>query len=387
MDAKYVPLYLHAGNSEVRAAAHSQSVNRIWAAIVIVLSVQQLATLAFGEDAVDSLRGSAEVQGKLFAAEQELKSANAEFLKALPTLPEYKTLQAVVAECDADLDAARANNDTAGLDRAAKAKLEATKRRDVVRSELKAKWLTPAEAKVATLQRKLQELTDAEFAAKAARSLQDVKQLAQADIDWEAKQLALPDWKCPFELKGDRLGMPLDMFKRKYVRTIAGDSRTAPFCSDADPGKDNVSLFYKADEGKAGIVKASATYPFEANGAHPNRPTIAGVPTDTYIYSFVDGQLYRITIFFPQKNFAQVAASMKTKYGDPWRTETKTYQNDFGVNFEGDVLMWQKPVSHMKLTQRAGNLEQSSLNLEHDALLNTARKRLNAVGKSHADDL
>jgi hypothetical protein len=353
------------------------------AAVLSALLRHQLATVAFGDDSVDKLVGTAEVQGKLIAAEKELATANSAFTKALPSLPEYKAAQASFDECVAKLEAARASKDTAGVDAAARAKLEATRRRDAVKAELKANWSGPAEAKISALKQRLQELSDAQSSAKSNRALQEV----QADRDWETKQAALAAEKRPFELKGDRLGMSLNLFKRKYDRAVEGDPKHAPFCSDENPNIDFPSLLYNHEEGTAGIVKGSATFPFEEHGLHPNFPTIAGVRANIYSYSFFNGQLYEITILFHQPNYAQVADALKTKYGNPNSSETQSYQNGFGVKFQGDVLTWKNEVSAMVLTERAGNADDSLLRLVHYELNKAASASTTAIRKSHAKDL
>lgn len=40
---------------------------------------------------------------------------------------------------------------------------------------------------------------------------------------WEAQQAQIDPDHRPYELKGDRLGMTLDMFKRKYYRIVPDD--------------------------------------------------------------------------------------------------------------------------------------------------------------------
>jgi hypothetical protein len=112
---------------------------------------------------------------------------------------------------------------------------------------------------------------------------------------WKADQLAMHDkWEngqnatqdqCPFELKGDMLGMPLDAFKAEYPRFV--------------------ERIYKPRI-EAGIIDVE-------NGL--SAETIADVPAQI-TYSFVDRKLYQIAVSFKHDDYDQVMDGMRTKYGD-----------------------------------------------------------------------
>jgi hypothetical protein len=204
---------------------------------------------------------------------------------------------------------------------------------------------------------------------------------------WEDQQSLIPADQRPFDIKGDRLGMSLEMFKARHHRTVEGDKRTAPFCSDERPGDDNVSLFYKAELRKAGIVHARTTFPFEEIRDSANRPTIAGVPAEAFIYKFVDGSLYDMTVFFEHKDFEQVLEALKGKYGETTVKETRTYQNGFGAKFDGDVLVWRNAVSEISLFERAGKVDDSLLIVVHKELGKLAAEKIKSNIKPRSDDL
>jgi hypothetical protein len=114
----------------------------------------------------------------------------------------------------------------------------------------------------------------------------------------------------PFELKGDRLGMSLADFKAKYARTIG--AMNLPFTSESTPGQANSSLWSEPWHARAGIVHARVDLPSENNS-----PTLAGVKTELFLYHFVDGQLFRITVLFDTEAFHLVREAMVQKYGLP----------------------------------------------------------------------
>jgi hypothetical protein len=48
-----------------------------------------------------------------------------------------------------------------------------------------------------------------------------------------------------------------------------------------------------------------------------NSPTLAGVKTEMFLYHFVDGLLFRITVLFDTEAFHLVRDAMVEKYGPP----------------------------------------------------------------------
>lgn len=196
---------------------------------------------------------------------------------------------------------------------------------------------------------------------------------------WEAEQLKLPPDQLPFDIKGDRLSMTLDMFKRKNYRTVQGHDEALPFCSDIRPNIDLSTLFYEATMAKAGIVHGRTNFPFEELGDKPRFATIANVPTQDFIYKFVDGKLYEMIVFINHEHYAHVFGAMKEKFGEPSSVQTKVYQNGFGAKFEGDESTWHNTVSAIAFFERAGKTDRSLLVVSHKQLAAIANARLEAT--------
>jgi hypothetical protein len=205
--------------------------------------------------------------------------------------------------------------------------------------------------------------------------------------DWEKQQAQLPAENRPFEVKGARVGMPLEMFKLKFHRAGPGERHPAPFSSDENPQRDNPTLLYKAILQKAGIVHASTTSPDDQDPNSPNRPTIAGVPARNFIYQFVDGKLYQVTIHFDRENLPQVTEALKTKYGNPSSTKFKKYDNNVGLRFDGQATIWSNSVSEINLFEYAGDRTRSLLLIVHNDLQKVAEDRIKQPVKPRADDL
>jgi hypothetical protein len=160
-------------------------------------------------------------------------------------------------------------------------------------------------------------------------------------------------------IKGDGLGMTLEQFKAKYSRSVQGDSRKAPFCSDTQPGKSISTLLAEEWHFGAGVVTCSTHFLFEKHKGVA--PTLAGRDTDLFIYHFVDGKLYKVTVLFPHGGFAAVSAAFLSKYGEPDARTSETLQNRLGAQFQSDNLVWGDGISSLTLTERLGSIDRSAL--------------------------
>ncbi len=162
----------------------------------------------------------------------------------------------------------------------------------------------------------------------------------------------------PFELKGDRLGMTLEQFKTKYARQAGG--MTLPYCSDSCPGQANPTLWTEPWHVAAGLVVGRVDLPSENNP-----PTVAGVKADNFLYHFVDGKLFRMTILFDTEAFHLVHEAILKKHGPP--------QRKFDDRME---LIWDNGVSTLKLNRGAMRPKKaSSLVYVHSQLQKIAEGR------------
>jgi predicted Zn finger-like uncharacterized protein len=165
----------------------------------------------------------------------------------------------------------------------------------------------------------------------------------------------------PYELKGDRLGMSLEEFKKRYARSVEGSPQRLPLCSDEAWGANRATLHVQPWHRSAGIVHARVDLPAENDS-----PTIAGVKTELVLYHFVDGRLYRISAFLPTDLFHQVNESLVAKYGPPAH-ETK----------EPRQLVWENRVSSIVLSRGTVHPpEASTLHFIHKELAQAADSRV-----------
>jgi len=111
------------------------------------------------------------------------------------------------------------------------------------------------------------------------------------------------------EFQGDVLGkMTLAEFQAKYTRTV--DGITFPVMpEDSYPGIADYTMPWHKE---AGLVVAVPSY-----RARPEQWTIAGAPTLSVTYDFLDGVLQGITIFVKDRNIPAVAHALEQQYGKP----------------------------------------------------------------------
>jgi hypothetical protein len=204
----------------------------------------------------------------------------------------------------------------------------------------------------------------------------------KADDEWEAKQAKLPPEQRPFDIKGDRLGMSLAAFNRKYYRDRGPRKPPAPHSSADRPDKDNPMLNYKAEMAKVGIVAAAPIYASEPYDTRPIKATIAGVDAERFIYKFIDGKLYEISVSFDQRRFQRVKEALKAKFGAPLGKDSEVIENLLGANSGGDVSRWSNKVSSMLLYERAGDLT-SILLVTDKQLAAEAERRLAKVREAN----
>jgi hypothetical protein len=171
-----------------------------------------------------------------------------------------------------------------------------------------------------------------------------------------------------YELKGDRLGMSLEEFKAKYHRVVKGTDHPAPACSKEEDG----------------FVTCTTIFMFEQIKDESVAPTIAGVPTDSLLYEFMDGTLFRISASFSKSNYTTVRDGFIAKYGKPSNVKMLSVQNKMGGQFPSTETRWLNGLSSIILVERSYRLDNSSMLMEHIALSKAASFR---SSKSSADDL
>ncbi len=156
-----------------------------------------------------------------------------------------------------------------------------------------------------------------------------------------------------FDLKGVYLGVPIDTFRRM---------RIAARCSDVDKGafRSLVEIGFSMSPGEDICSLYGATIA-DAKSIH--------------MYYFLDRRLYRIHSSFSQSAYGRVRAAMIHKFGGPGEVETMAYSNAMGAAFTGEVAVWRKGRLSATLTERSGDLTESSLTMVDEDVQREAFQR------------
>lgn len=173
----------------------------------------------------------------------------------------------------------------------------------------------------------------------------------------------------PYDLKGDVLGMTLELFKEKHAR-VSTDRRIIPVCIEA---------------GENDTLQCSLWSQWEEQTNWDSMgdimlDTIANARAETS-YSFFDGQLYAIDSDFSQRDFDEVKQAFLDKFGEPASSEVKEYQSGFGARFTGEVIYWSNSVSFIQLMERNERLDRSVALFIHRTLSDRQTK----AGKKNPD--
>ncbi len=116
------------------------------------------------------------------------------------------------------------------------------------------------------------------------------------------------------------------------------------------------------------------------------KETIAGAPIRSLFFFYYDGKLTGIAIHLEEKNFAQVIAALRGKYGDG-RLKTEPIRNLKGVDFENRTYTWTTPGDSLTAQRYAGRVDLSSIRFTADELIRRIEQRRAAVAKDPSKDL
>jgi hypothetical protein len=114
--------------------------------------------------------------------------------------------------------------------------------------------------------------------------------------------------------------------------------------------------------------------------------TIAGADTNLVMVGLKDGKILSIYVFFSQNDFTRVHEALVLKYGPPQKGRVDTKTNRMGAEFASRVSEWRKQSKHMRLEERSGRLDQSTLHISSDeATRAAADHQKNRAGKNKSD--
>ncbi|NTV95003.1 MAG: hypothetical protein HGA75_06245 [Thiobacillus sp.] len=114
--------------------------------------------------------------------------------------------------------------------------------------------------------------------------------------------------------------------------------------------------------------------------------TIAGAPVDTIFYFYAQSLLTGISVYFPEKHFTDVVASLSSKYGVSV-IEKETVRNLNGKSFENQIHTWHQGAESMVAQRYSGRLDKSSVRISDDAAAQRVKERRERIKREPGSDL
>lgn len=195
----------------------------------------------------------------------------------------------------------------------------------------------------------------------------------------------------PYDIKGDKLGMSLEEFKKHHYSFHAGSPKlhvpdsTGPFCTD----RADSEMFLSADEAAAGVVSCypawSVYRPGLANlnrATHAEAETLANVELQGIAFHFYKGQLFKIIVIFPAEGYDIMKVAFAEKFGAPVIIPHEL-QNAYGAKFDGEESNWTNGVSSIQMKRRASDLSTGGMVM----LLPDIQKQVEAAMPKKPKDL
>lgn len=129
-----------------------------------------------------------------------------------------------------------------------------------------------------------------------------------------------------YSIKGYVLRTSMDAVATNYLLAIG---------KTADPKSIEKWKHWCGKPNPAGVVVCGSTRPSQ-------KETIAGYPVFEERFEFIDGQLYRYTIYFLEMIYPKVVEAVTSKYGPPTKSGAVPYQNGFGAQFPSSTSQWER---------------------------------------------
>jgi hypothetical protein len=165
-----------------------------------------------------------------------------------------------------------------------------------------------------------------------------------------------------YTFKNYRIGMSLEEFRnasdKKQATAIQSDAANKykakkitvmlPVCTDQYTGVINI-LDSDSMALPGEIVCETAIH-----GENKESETVAGVEPVEIVYHFWQNNLYRISFRFKSEYFPVILSAFSEKYGAPASKRTEPFQNGFGAQWTGSIVVW-SGVANQTIVLREGS--------------------------------
>ncbi len=104
-------------------------------------------------------------------------------------------------------------------------------------------------------------------------------------------------------------------------------------------------------------------------------------------FALIDGKVSNMSARFNPRDFANVAAAMKERFGSPFSEETETLSNRMGAQFQNQVLTWKRSGELVMAKRYSGSLNRASVTFLSEASIEDFKRRSGQEKRERAKDL
>ena len=121
---------------------------------------------------------------------------------------------------------------------------------------------------------------------------------------------------------------------------------------------------------------------------------ICSVPKESYgsaeaglLFAVIGGKVSNMSARFNSKDFAEVVAAMRERFGPPTSEETETVTNRAGAQFENKTFTWKRGGEIATARRYAGTLDRASVTFLSEASIEEFKRRAREQQRERAKDL
>ncbi len=100
-----------------------------------------------------------------------------------------------------------------------------------------------------------------------------------------------------------------------------------------------------------------------------------------------EGKILSVYIPFAQTDFGRVHEALVLKYGQPAKSRKDVKTTRMGAEFTSLVAEWRQQSIYMKLEERSGKVDQSTLYLTSEASTRASAEQRSEQAQKNKDDL
>lgn len=115
--------------------------------------------------------------------------------------------------------------------------------------------------------------------------------------------------------------------------------------------------------------------------------TIAGADVQLVMVGIKEGKILSVYIPFAQTDFGRVHEALVLKYGQPAKSRKDVKTTRMGAEFTSLVAEWRQQSIYMKLEERSGKVDQSTLYLTSEASTRASAEQRSEQAQKNKGDL